>query len=182
MLVTACKLKDALVIEPKVFGDHRGFFVETYNAERYRAAGLDATFVQDNLSFSRKGVLRGLHFQNPTPQGKLVSVLQGSVYDVAVDLRRNSPSFGQWFGLTLDEEKKIQFYVPPGFAHGFVVTSETALFAYKCTALYNPASEKSLAWDDPDLDISWPKDLELQLSAKDRAGRRLRDFGADELF
>jgi dTDP-4-dehydrorhamnose 3,5-epimerase len=180
--VTETKLPGALVIEPKIFGDDRGFFLETYNAARYQEAGLNAEFVQDNLSFSRKGVLRGLHFQNPTPQGKLVWVLQGSVFDVAVDLRRASPTFGQWFGLTLDAQNKTQFYVPPGFAHGFVVTSDTALFAYKCTALYNPASEKSLAWDDPDVGIAWPKGLELQLSAKDQAGRRLKDFGADELF
>lgn len=182
MKVTECKLPGALVIEPKIFGDHRGFFLEMYNEERYRAAGLSATFVQDNLSFSRKGVLRGLHFQNPTPQGKLVSVLQGAVFDVAVDLRRASPTFGQWFGLELDDIKKIQFYIPPGFAHGFVVTSDTALFAYKCTALYNPASEKSLAWNDPDLGITWPKGLDLQLSPKDQAGRRLKDFASDDVF
>jgi len=182
MKITPTPLEGAVVIEPKVFGDERGFFLETFNIKRFADAGLPTEFFQDNLSFSRRGVLRGLHFQNPNPQGKLVWVLQGSVYDVAVDLRRKSKTFGQWFGLELSSENKTQFYVPPGFGHGFIVTSETALFTYKCTELYSPQSEKSLLWNDPDLGITWPSGIEPQLSTKDLAGKRLRDFGADELF
>ena len=182
MKITELQLSGAFVIEPKVFGDDRGFFLETFNKKRFEDHGLPSSFVQDNLSFSQKGVLRGLHFQNPDPQGKLVWVLQGEVFDVAVDLRRDSPSFGRWFGLVLSSENKKQFYVPPGFAHGFVVTSETALFCYKCTALYAPSHEKSLLWNDPDLGIDWPQFLSVQLSQKDLAGKRLRDFASDELF
>jgi dTDP-4-dehydrorhamnose 3,5-epimerase len=174
-----------LIIKPKVFGDSRGFFLETFNAERYRAAGLRESFVQDNLSFSQKGVLRGLHFQKPFTQGKLVSVLQGQVWDVAVDLRKNSATFGQWFGLFLDADSKVQFYVPPGFAHGFVVTSEVALFSYKCTETYHPECESSLIWNDPDVGIRWPAIDGLvapQLSQKDSDAPRLKDIPADRLF
>src|SRR3990172_2636891 len=138
MNVTECELAGLLLIEPKVFGDLRGFFLESWNRKRYRAAGIPDDFVQDNFSFSRQGTLRGLHFQNPRPQGKLVSVWQGEVWDVAVDLRRQSPTFGRWLGASLSAENKRQFYVPPGFAHGFVVLSEAALFHYKCTNDYSP--------------------------------------------
>ncbi len=169
-----------LVFEPKVFGDHRGFFVETYNQARYGEAGLHANFVQDNLSFSQRGVLRGLHFQNPHGQGKLVSVIAGRIFDVAVDVRWNSPTFGKSFGLELDGESKKQFYIPPGFAHGFVVLSETALFSYKCTDIYHPETEKCLRWDDPSLGIDWPLPNPV-LSEKDKAGRMLADFTQDQL-
>lgn len=180
MNVIETKLPGVVIIEPKVFGDERGFFMETWNKQRYTDAGISADFVQDNLSFSRRGVLRGLHFQNPNPQGKLVSVIQGEVYDVAVDIRHGSPTFGQWTAVTLSAENKRQFYVPEGFAHAFVVTSETALFSYKCTDLYNPKAEGSILWNDPDLAIDWPMD-NPELSAKDRDGKRLKDFALAEL-
>jgi len=181
MKSTACDITGLVVIEPKVFGDARGFFMETWNCQRYREAGLEWEFMQDNVSFSRRGTLRGLHFQNPAPQGKLVFVLQGEVFDVAVDLRRSSPTFGRWHGLHLSVENKRQFFIPPGFAHGFVVLSETALFAYKCTELYNPQNELTLAWNDPDVGISWPLD-NPQLSEKDARGLRLKDLPKDRLF
>jgi dTDP-4-dehydrorhamnose 3,5-epimerase len=181
MNVVSGELAGLVLIEPKVFGDSRGFFMETWNRDRYREAGLAADFVQDNLSFSRRGALRGLHFQNPTPQGKLVSVLQGEVFDVAVDLRRSSPTFSKWQGLTLSGDNKRQFFVPPGFAHGFVVLSETALFHYKCTEPYSPGSELTIRWDDPDLDIQWPMKSPT-LSEKDARGLRLRDVPRDRLF
>ncbi len=169
-----------LIFEPKVWGDARGFFLETFHAERYREAGIQESFVQDNLSFSRQGVLRGLHFQNPKAQGKLVYVLQGSVWDVAVDIRRGSPTFGRWTAVELSGDNKRQIWVPPGMAHGFVVTSETALFAYKCTELYAPANEHAILWNDPDLGIKWPVE-HPSLSAKDLNARRLRDFSAELL-
>jgi dTDP-4-dehydrorhamnose 3,5-epimerase len=175
MQILKTKLPGAVIIEPDVFGDSRGFFLETWNRERYAAAGLAVDFVQDNLSFSRRGTLRGLHFQNPRAQGKLVSVLIGEVYDVAVDIRHGSPTFSQWVGVSLTSENKRQFYVPPGFAHGFCVTSETALFAYKCTELYAPGAEGSVLWNDPDLGIDWPI-AEPLLSEKDRAAPRLREI------
>src|SRR5262245_53963323 len=137
MNITETELPGVLLIEPKVLGDARGFFVETYHAQRYRQAGLDVGFVQDNLSYSRRGTLRGLHYQNPHPQGKLVYVLQGDVFDVAVDIRAGSPTFGRWLGTVLSADNRRQLYVPPGFAHGFCVTSETALLAYKCTDFYD---------------------------------------------
>jgi dTDP-4-dehydrorhamnose 3,5-epimerase len=170
-----------LTIEPKVFGDARGFFLETWNLGRYRAAGLDADFVQDNLSFSRRGILRGLHFQNPKPQGKLLQVLLGEVFDVAVDIRRSSPTFGKWHGLVLSAENKRQFYIPPGFAHGFVVLSETALFHYKCTECYSPKDEMAIRWDDPDIGVEWPLKEPL-LSERDTQGMRLRDAPPERLF
>jgi dTDP-4-dehydrorhamnose 3,5-epimerase len=169
-----------VIFEPRVFGDARGFFMETWNQARYAEAGLAETFVQDNLSFSRRGILRGLHFQNPNAQGKLVYVLQGEVFDVAVDIRRGSPTFGQSVSVILSADNKRQFYIPPGFAHGFVVTSETALFAYKCTTFYAPNNEGSVLWNDPDLCIAWPL-TDVELSDKDRAGIRLADYPVEKL-
>ncbi len=180
MRVQDTALSGVLIIEPKIFGDARGFFLETYNQERYREAGIDLDFVQDNLSFSRRGTLRGLHFQNPQAQGKLVYVLEGEVFDVAVDIRKDSPTFGKWLGVTLSSENKRQFYVPPGFAHGFCVTSETALFAYKCTDLYAPEHEGIVLWCDEDLGIDWPTS-EPVLSEKDRRAPRLRDIPPEQL-
>lgn len=176
-----CEIPGLLIIEPKVFGDARGFFMETWNQRRYREAGLEADFVQDNISFSRRGTLRGLHFQNPNPQGKLLQVLQGEVFDVAVDVRRSSPTFGRWHGLALSAENKRQFYIPPGFAHGFVVTSDTALFHYKCTEFYSPGDEMALRWDDPDVGIEWPIAAPL-LSQRDAGGLRLREAPPERLF
>jgi dTDP-4-dehydrorhamnose 3,5-epimerase len=168
--VIATKLQDCVIIEPRVFGDQRGFFLETFQAERYRdAAGIDLAFVQDNHSRSGAGVLRGLHFQKSKPQGKLVRVVRGEVFDVAVDIRPASPSFGQWQGVVLSEDNHRQFWVPPGFAHGFLVLSELADFEYKCTDYYDPSDEGSLAWNDPDLAIAWPaiEGAEIKLSEKD---------------
>jgi dTDP-4-dehydrorhamnose 3,5-epimerase len=181
MNVIKCDLADLLVIEPDVFGDHRGFFAESWNRQRYREAGIDFDFVQDNFSFSRRGTLRGLHFQNPTAQGKLVSVWQGEVWDVAVDLRRASPTFGRWHGVTLSADNKRQFFVPPGFAHGFVVTSDTALFHYKCTAAYSKEHERGFRWNDPALGIQWPVTDPI-LSTRDAAAPLLQDLPADLLF
>lgn len=181
MNVIRCELEGLVVLEPKVFGDSRGFFLETWNARRYREAGIAADFVQDNLSLSRRGILRGLHFQNPAPQGKLVMVLQGEVFDVAVDIRRSSPTFGRWHGMHLSAENKRQFFIPPGFAHGFVVLSESALFHYKCTELYSPQHEMAIRWDDPDIGIRWPL-AAPQLSEKDAKALRLRDVPAERLF
>lgn len=181
MKVTRCDIAGLLIIEPKVFGDARGFFLETWNEQRYREAGLDLSFVQDNMSSSRRGALRGLHFQNPRSQGKLVWVIEGEVFDVAVDLRRGSPTFGRWHGLNLSSQNRLQFYVPRGFAHGFAVLSDTAVFAYKCTELYSPKDEMTLAWDDPDVGVKWPFDNPV-LSDKDKQGVRLKDLPADRLF
>lgn len=166
-----------LIIEPRVFGDERGFFLESWNAAGFRAAGLDLDFVQDNHSRSSRGVLRGLHFQNPEPQGKLVRVVNGAVYDVAVDLRRSSPHFGQWVGVELSAANKRMFWVPEGFAHGFLTLADGTDFLYKCTGRYAPEHEQSLAWDDPDVGIEWPLDgIVPQLSAKDQAGTPLADI------
>ncbi len=181
MNLIPCEIPGPIIIEPKVFGDTRGFFLELWNRSRFAGQGLDLDFVQDNLSFSRHGTLRGLHFQNPTPQGKLVSVLQGEVFDVVVDVRRASPTFGRWVGVTLSSDNKRQFYVPSGFAHGFAVTSETALFHYKCTATYAPQNEVTFRWDDPDLGIRWPVATPV-LSARDAQAPRLRDIPRDRLF
>ena len=181
MNIIETKLPGTIIIEPKVFGDERGYFLETFNQERYREAGIEAEFVQDNLSFSRRGILRGLHFQNPKTQGKLVQVLQGEVFDVAVDIRLNSPTFGQWVAVVLSGQNKKQFYIPPGLAHGFLVTSETALFAYKCTDFYNPSGEFSLLWNDPALGIDWPTENPT-LSDKDRGGMRLDEFTDKQLL
>jgi dTDP-4-dehydrorhamnose 3,5-epimerase len=166
MNVIKTKIKDLLIIEPKVFGDDRGFFYETFQAERYKAAGIDADFVQDNRSRSSQGVLRGLHFQKNKPQGKLVTVTDGEVFDVAVDLRPGSETFGQHESVILTGQNKLQFYVPPGFAHGFCVLSETADFQYKCTDYYDPSDESGLLWSDPVMQIQWPLSNPL-LSDKD---------------
>jgi dTDP-4-dehydrorhamnose 3,5-epimerase len=181
MNITACELQGLAIIEPKVFGDTRGFFMETWNRDRYAQAGLEVTFVQDNISVSRRGALRGLHCQNPNPQGKLVSVLQGEVFDVAVDLRRSSPTFGRWHGLRLSSDNKLQFFVPAGFAHGFVVLSETAMFHYKCTEFYSPKDELTIRWDDPQLGIEWPL-TQPTLSEKDARGFTFREFPKERLF
>ena len=180
MTVTETALPGVLLIEPRVFRDPRGFFLETWNADRYRDAGIAGPFVQDNASRSARGVLRGLHVQNPYAQGKLVGVLDGAVFDVAVDVRAGSPTFGRWVGYELSAENGRQLWVPPGFAHGFVVASETALFTYKCTDRYAPEHEFSVAWDDPDLGIDWPLEAP-SLSAKDAAAPRLRDVPAERL-
>lgn len=169
------------LIEPKVFGDSRGFFKESWNQKVYEEIGIKDFFVQDNLSFSQKGVLRGLHLQNPNPQGKLVSVLQGEVFDVAVDIRKGSPTFGKWEGVYLSSENHFQFWVPPGFAHGFLVCSETALFTYKCTEFYSPSSEFGIRWDDPDIGIAWPELKERKLSEKDEQAFLLKDLPKEAL-
>jgi len=181
MKVTTCEISGLLVLEPKIYTDNRGFFLETWNKNRYHDFGLGVDFVQDNLSFSKRGILRGLHFQNPKPQGKLVQVLDGEVFDVAVDLRQSSPTFGRWHALVLSAEKKRQFYVPHGFAHGFVVLSESALFQYKCTEFYSSEYELSIRWDDPDIGIEWPVEPPI-VSEKDAKGLRLRDLRPDQLF
>jgi dTDP-4-dehydrorhamnose 3,5-epimerase len=179
MNIIECAIPGPLIIEPKVFGDDRGFFMETWNATVFASAGLDLTFVQDNHSRSAKGVLRGLHFQNPGPQGKLVRVTAGKVWDVAVDLRRSSRHFGQWVGVELSAANRRMFWVPEGFAHGFVTLEDGTDFLYKCTAPYAPQHEHSLAWDDPTVGIDWPiEGIEVQLSAKDRAGLALADVPA----
>ena len=181
MNVISCEISGLRILEPKVFGDSRGLFMETWNRERFRDAGLDWDFVQDNVSLSRRGILRGLHFQNPGGQGKLVYALLGEVFDVAVDIRRGSPTFGRWQGVVLSAENKRQFFMPPGFAHGFVVVSETALFAYKCSELYRPQHEMTLAWNDPDVGVQWPIESP-QLSEKDARGLLLRDIPKERLF
>ena len=180
MNVIATDLPGVLIVEPQMFPDARGFFVETYNKEKYRAAGLPLEFVQDNLSYSSRGVLRGLHYQNPHAQGKLVYVLQGEVWDVAVDIRRDSPHFGHWTAVTLSSDNKKQFYIPPGFAHGFCVLSDTALFAYKCTDLYHPECDAGVRWDDPDIGIAWPV-ADPILSEKDKRQPLLKDIPAGRL-
>lgn len=175
MNIVETNLPDVLIIEPRVFGDERGFFVETWNGKRYEEAGLPGRFVQDNLSYSARGVLRGLHFQNPQPQGKLVSVLRGEVFDVAVDIRVGSPTFGEWTGVTLSAENKRQFYVPPDFAHGFLVTGEDTLFFYKCTDYYAPSAEGIVLWNDPEIGIEWPTDAPT-LSERDSKAPSLREM------
>lgn len=174
MKVTPLSIPDVLLVEPMVFGDPRGFFLETFNAQRYAEFGIALPFVQDNLSRSRKGTLRGLHFQEPKAQGKLVQVLAGAVWDVVVDVRRGSPHFGRWVGTELSADNRRQLWVPPGFAHGFCVLSETADFFYKCTEFYAPGNEHAVLWSDPDLDIRWPLETPL-LSAKDASAPRLKD-------
>lgn len=176
MKFTPTSIPDVLLIEPQVFGDHRGFFMETWRQDAFVEAGINLPFVQDNHSRSTRGVLRGLHYQIQQPQGKLVRVIAGEVFDVAVDLRRQSPTFGQWVGEVLSAENKRLFWVPPGFGHGFIVTSEYAEFVYKCTDLYAPQYERSIRWDDPDIGIRWPQlDEEPMLSEKDEAAAWLRD-------
>lgn len=180
MKVTQTDIEEVLLIEPKVFGDARGFFVETFSSERYAEAGIAGPFVQDNLSRSSAKTLRGLHLQEPYAQGKLVSVLEGEVFDVAVDVRVGSPSFGKWVGARLSGENKHQLYVPPGFAHGFCVTTDNALFSYKCTEFYHPETELSVAWNDPDIGIDWPVADPL-LSQKDAAAKRLAEIPQERL-
>lgn len=167
---TETSLKDVVLLEPKVFGDARGFFFEAYNEATFRELGLPTHFVQDNQSGSRKGVLRGLHYQMKQPQGKLVRVLHGEIFDVAVDMRSGSAQLGQWFGVTLSAENRKMLWIPPGFAHGFLVTSEFAEVAYKASDFYAPEHERSLLWNDPAIGIEWPLDGEPTLSAKDAAG------------
>ena len=176
MKVTPTRIPDVLLIEPKVFGDDRGFFFESFNLRAFReATGLTVDFVQDNHSKSARNVLRGLHYQVEQPQGKLVRVVQGEVFDVAVDTRKNSPTYGQWAGAILSAENKHQFWVPAGLAHGFLVLSETAEFLYKTTDYYAPAHERCIAWNDPDLAIDWPLAGSPVLSAKDAQGMAFRD-------
>jgi dTDP-4-dehydrorhamnose 3,5-epimerase len=176
MIITPTALPDVLLIEPKVFGDARGFFFESYNRRAFaEAAGLDVDFVQDNHSRSAQGVLRGLHYQIQQPQGKLVRVVAGAVFDVAVDIRKTSPTLGQWVGIELSAENKKMVWVPPGFAHGFLVLSEVAEFLYKTTDYYAPSHERTIAWNDPDIGITWPLAGAPLLSAKDQAGARLKD-------
>ena len=181
MKVSQTELTGVLIVEPDVFGDSRGFFMESWNQRRYGEQGVPTEFVQDNLSRSGKGILRGLHFQNPNPQGKLVSVLDGEVYDVAVDLRRESKTFGKWWGTTLSSVDKRQLYLPPGFAHGFCVLSESCLFHYKCTGYYDPKSEITLLWNDPEIGIQWPIEAPV-LSEKDRKGLKLSEIPKERLF
>jgi dTDP-4-dehydrorhamnose 3,5-epimerase len=166
MKIIKTKLEGVVIIEPQVFGDDRGFFLETWNYDKYRKAGLDVKFIQSNLSKSAQGVLRGLHFQNPKPQGKLVSVVEGEVFDVAVDIRKGSPTFAQWHGVLLSAENKKQFYIPEGFAHGFCVTSKSAIFSYMCTNIYDAQADNSIAWNDAQIAIKWPI-CEPVLSDKD---------------
>ncbi len=180
MNVIETTLPGVLILEPRVFRDDRGYFLETWNQARCAGLGLPERFVQDNLSSSSKGVLRGLHYQNPNGQGKLVSVPCGEVFDVAVDIRTDSPSFGEWVGVTLSDANNRSLYIPPGFAHGFVVLSDLAVFSYKCTEYYAPACEASLLWNDADLGIDWPVSTPI-LSTKDLAASRLRDVPRDRL-
>lgn len=176
MKIVETEIPGPLVIEPRVFGDARGFFMETWNEPAFRDAGLDFSFVQDNHSHSQKGVLRGLHFQNPASQGKLVRVTRGAVFDVAVDLRRSSDYFGKWVGVELSADNRRMFWVPEGFAHGFLTLENDTDFLYKCTAPYTPGSEQTLAWNDPSIGIEWPiKNVNLIISEKDAKGHALAD-------
>lgn len=175
MKVIDTAIPDVKIIEPAVFGDERGFFMETWQQEKFCELVANRTFVQDNHSKSKKGILRGLHYQTENTQGKLVRVVSGEVYDIAVDIRKSSPTFGQWVGVLLSAENKRQLWVPEGFAHGFYVTSEEAEFVYKCTDYYNPKAEHSIVWNDPSLAIDWPLDGEPLLSDKDKNGRLLQD-------
>ena len=174
MTFVATEIPGVVLVEPKIHGDERGFFLETYHTERYREAGIAAAFVQDNHSYSRRGILRGLHGQSPHAQGKLVRVIEGEIYDVAVDVRRGSPTYGRWVGFQLSAKNYRQLYVPPGLVHGFCVTSEGAQVEYKCTEFYHPEAEFSVAWNDPELGIDWPVRDPI-LSGKDRSAPRLRD-------
>ena len=180
MKIIETGIPSLVIVEPTVHGDSRGFFMETWNAARYEAVGLPGRFIQSNLSRSSAGVIRGLHYQNPAPQGKLVSVLEGRVFDVAVDIRSNSPTFGQWAGVELSGENHRQFYVPEGFAHGFCVLTETVLLSYLCTEVYHAEHDAAVAWNDPDIGISWPL-KSGQLSEKDAAAPRLKDISVDSL-
>jgi dTDP-4-dehydrorhamnose 3,5-epimerase len=182
MKVIDTRIPDVKIIEPSVFGDDRGFFMETWNQNQFEelVTGKPTRFVQDNHSKSKKGILRGLHYQTKNTQGKLVRVISGEVFDVAVDVRRGSPTFGKWVGIYLSEDNKRQLWIPKGFAHGFYVTSEEAEFVYKCTDYYNPNSEVSLAWNDQTIDIKWPLDGNPQLSTKDQLGKKLKNISNKE--
>lgn len=180
MSVVGTEFPEVVLMVPRVFRDARGYFLETWNRSRESAFGVPERFVQDNVSVSAKGVLRGLHYQHPSGQGKLVMVLAGEVFDVAVDIRAGSPTFGRWTGVTLSSADHRQLYIPPGFAHGFVVTSESAIFSYKCTDFYAPQHEGSVAWDDPEIGIEWPVRSPI-LASKDREAPRLRAIAADRL-
>ncbi len=175
--VTPCDIEGLYVIEPTVFKDERGYFVETYNQNDMKEAGLDMVFVQDNQSMSTRGVLRGLHFQKQFPQGKLVRVVRGKVFDVAVDFRSDSKTYGKWFGVELSAENMKQFYIPEGFAHGFLVLSDEAEFCYKCTDFYHPGDEGGLAWNDPEIGVEWPLEegVDLIISEKDQKWKGLKD-------
>ena len=175
--VTPCPIQGLYIIEPSVFGDERGYFMETYNQNDMKEAGLDMVFVQDNQSMSVKGVLRGLHYQKQYPQGKLVRVVKGRVFDVAVDLRADSDTYGKWFGVELSEENKKQFYISEGFAHGFLVLSDVAEFCYKCTDFYRPGDEGGMIWNDAEIGIQWPipEGMELIISEKDQKWKGFRD-------
>ena len=175
MEIVRTGIEGVLLIKPRVFGDHRGFFLETFQEERYREAGIAQRFVQDNHSRSRRGILRGLHFQRNHPQGKLVSALRGQVFDVAVDIRPESPTFGKWHAAVLDDENHHQLWIPPGLAHGFCVLSDVADFIYKCTDYYHPEDEGAVRWDDPDIGVDWPI-AEPILSDKDSKAPRLREM------
>ena len=172
------EIEGVTIIEPTLFGDNRGYFMETYNYNDFKDAGLSMKFVQDNQSKSKRGVLRGLHFQKNNPQGKLVRVISGEVFDVAVDIRKESKTFGKWVGVTLSAENKKQFYIPEGFAHGFLVLSETAEFVYKCTRFYDPGDEGGIMWNDPDIGINWPiqENMDVILSEKDKRNLNLKDL------
>lgn len=180
MLVSETELPGLLIIEPKVFGDERGFFLETWSRSRYGSSGMDIDFVQDNLSKSKQGTLRGLHLQHPHGQGKLVYVITGEVFDVAVDVRVGSPTFGRWYGTVLSEANKKQMFVPAGYAHGFCVTSPEAVFAYKCTEAYRPDAELTIAYNDPAIGVDWPVSSPT-LSKKDTAGLRLSEIDKERL-
>lgn len=178
MKVIDTKIPDVKIIEPSIFGDERGFFMETWNQKEFeeKVTNKKTIFVQDNHSKSKRGILRGLHYQTENTQGKLVRVISGEVFDVAVDIRRNSKTLGQWVGIFLSEENKRQLWVPEGFAHGFYVTSESAEFVYKCTDYYNPSAEVSIAWDDPDIGIAWPSSMRPSLSTKDRDAKSFKEI------
>ncbi|MCK9152231.1 dTDP-4-dehydrorhamnose 3,5-epimerase [Methanobacterium alcaliphilum] len=178
---TETSIEGVHIIEPTVFGDERGYFMETYHEGEFKEAGLDMKFVQDNQSKSKKGVLRGLHFQYTKPQGKLVRAIKGEVFDVAVDLRKDSATYGKWEGIILSEENKKQFYVPEGFGHGFLVLSDEAEFTYKCTSFYEAADEGGILWDDPEIGIEWPlEDIgEVILSDKDKMWKTLKETDVD---
>ena len=176
MEVVKTPIEGVLLIKPKVFGDNRGYFVETWQKKRYEEAGINFPFVQDNHSKSTKGILRGLHFQKNHPQGKLVMVSLGEVFDVAVDIRKDSPTFGKWFGAILSDKNQHQLWIPPGMAHGFVVLSDVAHFHYKCTDYYHPDDEGSIKWDDQEIGIGWPIDFEPLVSSKDGVAHSFNDL------
>lgn len=180
MKIVKLELEGAMIVEPDVFPDDRGYFMETYQQNRYRENGIDVTFVQDNLSYSIKGTLRGLHFQHPHPQAKLVQVLQGEVFDVIVDVRRGSPTFGHWSAVGLSEENHRQLFVPKGFAHGYCVLSDNAVFSYKCSDFYVPECEKGVLWSDPDIGVDWPITTPM-LSEKDRRYPILKNIPDEDL-